>query len=88
MARVGRKNSIPAISHDTLRDGRKGDPQHECCGKKQMLLSRPPIAVQKTSPEATVLWEIYGPKKKNTKNTMGNQWESLFFASPMKTNKN
>ena len=28
VARGGRKNSIPAISHDTLRDGRKGDPQH------------------------------------------------------------
>ena len=23
----GRKSSIPAVSHDTLRDGRKGDPQ-------------------------------------------------------------
>ena len=27
MARGGRKSSIPAISHDTLRDGRKGDKQ-------------------------------------------------------------
>ena len=34
MARGGLKSSIPATSHDTLRDGRKGDPQHECCGKK------------------------------------------------------
>ena len=24
----GQKNSIPAIRHDTLRDERKGDPQH------------------------------------------------------------
>jgi hypothetical protein len=29
-----RKTSIPAINLDTDRDGRKGDPQHECCGKK------------------------------------------------------
>ena len=28
MARGGRKSSIPAIRHGTLRDGRKGDPQH------------------------------------------------------------
>ena len=32
--RGGRKSSIPAINHDTLRDGRKGDTQHKCCGKE------------------------------------------------------
>ena len=29
VARGGWKGSIPASSHDTARDGRKGDPQHE-----------------------------------------------------------
>ena len=37
MARRGLKSLIPAISHDTLRDGRKGDPQHECCGKEKRI---------------------------------------------------
>ena len=32
VARGGLKSSIPAIKLDTLRGGRKGDPQHECCG--------------------------------------------------------
>ena len=32
MARGGWKSSIPAISHDAPRDGRKGDPQHKWCG--------------------------------------------------------
>ncbi len=40
MARGGRKSSIPAISHDTLRDGRKGDPQHECCGNKNGTITQ------------------------------------------------
>ena len=34
VARGGLKSSIPAIKLDTLRGGRKGDPKHECCGKK------------------------------------------------------
>ena len=29
----GRTKFVPAISVDTLRGGRKGDPQHECCEK-------------------------------------------------------
>ena len=33
VARGGLKSSIPAITHDTFRDGRKGDPQHKCFGK-------------------------------------------------------
>ena len=37
LSNFGRKHRIrssrSAISHDTLRDGRKGDPQHKCCGK-------------------------------------------------------
>ena len=32
--RGGQKSSIPAISHDTLRDRRKGDPTTKCCGNK------------------------------------------------------
>ena len=35
--RGGRKNSIPAIRHDTLRGRRKGDPQHKSCGEKYYL---------------------------------------------------
>ena len=31
----GRKNLIPAMNLDTLRDRRKGDPQHKCCGNKR-----------------------------------------------------
>ena len=27
------KQVVPTISVDTLRGGRKGDPQHSCCGK-------------------------------------------------------
>ena len=38
--RGGRESSIPAISHDTLRDGRKGDPQQNVVGKKGVILQR------------------------------------------------
>ena len=31
--RGGRKKAVPAISVDTLRGGRKGDPQHRVVGK-------------------------------------------------------
>ena len=31
--RGGRKRAVPAISVDTLRGGRKGDPQHRVVGK-------------------------------------------------------
>ena len=31
---VSGKARFQQSDHDTLRDGRKGDPQHKCCGKK------------------------------------------------------
>ena len=31
----GRKRGGPAMTVDTLRGGRKGDPKHKCCGKKR-----------------------------------------------------
>ena len=37
VARGGLKSSIPAIKLDTLRGGRKAEPQHKCCGDKQIL---------------------------------------------------
>ena len=32
--RGGRKRAVPAMTIDTVRGGRKGDPKHKCCGKK------------------------------------------------------
>ena len=32
------KTRFQQSGHDTLRDGRKGDPQHKCCGKKTCVL--------------------------------------------------
>ena len=32
-----RKNSVPAASLDTHRSGRKGYPQHQCCGKTHYI---------------------------------------------------
>ena len=32
----GSEKTIPAISHDTLRGRRKGDPQHKCCGNNPL----------------------------------------------------
>ena len=34
--RGGRKRAVLAISVDTFRGGRKGDPQHQCCGKEHL----------------------------------------------------
>ena len=31
------KDRFQQSDHDTLRDGRKGDPQHKCCGKKYVF---------------------------------------------------
>ena len=50
--RGGRKSSIPAISHDTLRDGRKGDPQHKCCGKAASSGLNSKIRKKETIPSA------------------------------------
>ena len=37
VARGGGESQIPAINPRALRDGRKGDPLHKCCGKKQKV---------------------------------------------------
>ena len=36
VARGGWKGQNPAINPRALRDGRKGDPIHKCCGKNKM----------------------------------------------------
>ena len=37
VARGGGGTAIPAILPRALRDGRKGDPRHKCCGKNTLL---------------------------------------------------
>ena len=39
VARGGGESQIPAINPRALRDGRKGDPLHKCCGKKCKIKS-------------------------------------------------
>ena len=33
----GLNKTVPASTVDTLRGGRKGDPQHKCCGESKKL---------------------------------------------------
>merc|ERR1712110_1333219 len=51
------KRSIPAIKLDTLRGGRKGDPKHECCGKKSTFRLDPKLMHPQYSKEnQNVAW--------------------------------
>ena len=38
VARGGGGTAIPAIPSKAFRDGRKGEPQHKCCGQESIQL--------------------------------------------------